>query len=967
MSALNKNLLTLSTLLFVFISAGQVEAAINDMDLPVLHPAIPLLDEAGNHVLDSGNPYSSRTTCGTGGCHDYESITHAFHIEQGRDEARDDFGALRGLTNLVSPGYFGGYNCMGGSNPDQLAKKSNATAADFGDLGAADHIMRCDGCHAGGGWMEKDRNGNRYDEVDITTVDMLDGDYYSRNTNAGTDAIDSHDHTDHDMGGIAAWDWKKSGVVENDCLMCHVQLDALQIFDPQLNVEGASSALTHFKTLRGTYLADAAQFRSMNTSILEFLNLKHADGVQEDISVVTFDRTTEIPEDVMIHTSTVPAYILNKNYAGQPLLNWNAAAFDEDRKVAIPMVRFPANDTCMMCHRTSNSRRGFYGFGEDAATDLDDDGLVIEDYQDDVHKGKTWVEPNGEERAIENCNVCHTRNYYNPAYANVDLDADHNFLKGNSDMDVRNDLDYSPNAKSCEYCHNDAPNPAIPSGHESMQAAHLELWKFSGDLGGYPLDTLERITQTHLDVVSCQACHITDKTARGSELLPMYRYRAAENGDLTIVPYNPKMRYYWKDNNSGISLTKTERDSVFEMRTDADGNNYGVILDPETGEVLGTVSAYYSHGSWRFGDPEDYDTFVGLKNAFDKIFLAKGIDDSDAVMVWTESNQYLMSHNTRPAVSSVQCVQCHNVKQDGSFSALLSPTGLFGEANSKEITQLIDPRLVDEGLVIFDYPYMKADANGLVTENVSDILYASKINPSMSILSAAIVDVDSGVFKRMSAAEAITAADITDSTLAATLFPGGDVFNYKTRYGSSAIRAVSLMIEDNGQTELIVPTYRVQVALSNLDVVATIADADLGGLVSDAYSLQITDSNSNQVTNFATNRVLIKIPYAGSNTNLDEVKVIFSTDGTSWTEMNADNIVLLQPHSDVAGSESVGMITFWSDHLSDYAVVDNTIASVSGTQDSSTSDGGGSVDYVLLVMGLLVMALSGRGRRRIKD
>ncbi len=48
-------------------------AAPNAMDLPVLHPAIPLLDEAGNHVLDSGKPYSPRLrrdgalSCGS--CH----------------------------------------------------------------------------------------------------------------------------------------------------------------------------------------------------------------------------------------------------------------------------------------------------------------------------------------------------------------------------------------------------------------------------------------------------------------------------------------------------------------------------------------------------------------------------------------------------------------------------------------------------------------------------------------------------------------------------------------------------------------------------------------------------------------------------------------------------------------------------------------------------------------------------------
>ncbi len=959
MNFLNKKMVVLSGFLFLFVSVGQVEAAINDMDKPILHPAIPLLDEDGNHVLDSANPYSSKVTCGTGGCHDYEAITHAFHIEQGRDETRDDFGELRGLTTLVGPGYYGGYNCMGSSNPDQLAKKSNASADDFGDLGSADHIMRCVSCHAGGGWMEKDRNGNRYDEVDIASVPKFDGDYYSRNTNAGTE----------DPSGISAWDWKKSGVVENDCLICHVQFDALQVFDPQLEVEGGDSAFDHFKALRRTYLADEGQFRSVNTSILEFLNLKHEDGVQVDTSVVTFDRTTEIPEGVEIdmHASE-PAYMLLEDENEQPLLNWNTAAFDEDKKVAIPMIRFPANDNCMMCHLTSNSRRGFYGFGESAEAVIDEDGVVVEDYQDDVHKGKTWIEPNGEERAIENCNACHTRNYFNPAYANVDLDADHNFLKGNSDMDVRNDLDYSPNAKSCEYCHDDAPNPAIPSGHDSMQEAHLAKWKASGDMTGYPQETLERITQTHLDVVSCQACHITDKESRGVPILPMYRYRAAENGDLTIVPYNPRLRYYWKDKNTGRTINKTERDSVFEMLTDDAGENYGVIVDPVSGEELGTVTVSFSHGSWRFGEPEDYETFVAVKNAFDKVLIAKGVENPDAIMVWTESNQYLMSHNTRPAVASVQCEQCHNVKQDGSFSTLLSPTGLFGEGNTKEITELVDPRLVDEGLVIFDYPYMKADEFGVVTENVSDILYASRLNPSMSILNAEITDADSGVFKRASAHDAIVKAGVANTALAATLFPGDDVFAYQARYGSSVIRGVLVMVEDNGQTELTFPDYRVQVSLSNLDVLASVDDADLGGLTSDVYSLQVTDSNSNEVTNFSNNRMLVKMPYKGSNTRLDEVKVIFSTDsGVSWSEISVDDIALIQPHSEVEGEESEGMIVFWTDHFSDYAIVDSSIASADSDSSAvtSTSSGGGSADYVLLI-GMFVMTLVGCGRRRIR-
>ncbi|WP_456445567.1 hypothetical protein, partial [Thiolapillus sp.] len=211
---------TVGSLLATTVVAASVAGA-QPVDEEKLHPAIPLLDESGANVLKSGKPYSPRTTCGQ--CHDYESITHSFHIEQGRDETDDDFGKRIGLPQLVGPGYFGGYSCMGSNNPDQLAKKDNASADDFADKGAAGWIQRCEGCHSGGGWMEKDRQGRRYDEVDPDTVKPFDGDYYNRGTDSNNQPADA--------SVVSQWDWKKSGVVENDCLMCHIDQGRLQVFD----------------------------------------------------------------------------------------------------------------------------------------------------------------------------------------------------------------------------------------------------------------------------------------------------------------------------------------------------------------------------------------------------------------------------------------------------------------------------------------------------------------------------------------------------------------------------------------------------------------------------------------------------------------------------------------------------------------------------------------------------------------
>ena len=80
------------------------------------------------------------------------------------------------------------------------------------------------------------------------------------------------------------------------------------------------------------------------------------------------------------------------------------------------------------------------------------------------------------------------------------------------------------------------------------------------------------------------------------------------------------------------------------------------------------------------------------------------------------------------------CGDCHARKQDGSFSSLVSVSGVLGKENVKEVTQLPTKRLVDEGIVVLDLKYMKVDADGKVTENVSDILYDTKVDPFMTLL-----------------------------------------------------------------------------------------------------------------------------------------------------------------------------------------------------------------------------------------
>jgi hypothetical protein len=90
-----------------------------------------------------------------------------------------------------------------------LAKKKNSTPDEI-DITmfewVADgppktpEIPGCGGCHPGGGPMELDRDGKRYDltlKANPELAKTLDGDYYK-----------------------SAWD--RSGVVEADCFICHL-------------------------------------------------------------------------------------------------------------------------------------------------------------------------------------------------------------------------------------------------------------------------------------------------------------------------------------------------------------------------------------------------------------------------------------------------------------------------------------------------------------------------------------------------------------------------------------------------------------------------------------------------------------------------------------------------------------------------------------------------------------------------
>lgn len=171
-------------------------------------PPFRLRDHDGNVIdpvrgVNAGAPYSPKQTCGAAGCHDYEKITAGYHFTQGRGEPVPPPMAER-YRWVSSPGNFGGNWCSPAPLYRQLAPKANTSARTV-DMTAFEFVTAsCGNCHPGGGPLEFDRDGKRYDAwmrspgSGLTTGgdNGFDGDYFKAR-------------------------WLETGVIEADCLLCH--------------------------------------------------------------------------------------------------------------------------------------------------------------------------------------------------------------------------------------------------------------------------------------------------------------------------------------------------------------------------------------------------------------------------------------------------------------------------------------------------------------------------------------------------------------------------------------------------------------------------------------------------------------------------------------------------------------------------------------------------------------------------
>ncbi len=222
------------------------------------HQDVRLKNELGDTITPERNsvdPYSPRMTCGV--CHSYTAVTAGYHFQQGFDEMKDAYDPKRPW--VLSPGQFG-KGCSPASYAGRVAGKVNADPRQM-DLSTYDWIgaggklsttkgvisAACGWTHPGGGPLEHGRGADGRPDLTRNLVaaekenkNALDGDFSSSYT---------PDRKSH---------FRESGVVEADCMICHMPSYRMDLRNRQIserNYRWAATAGAALGTVKGSVFA----------------------------------------------------------------------------------------------------------------------------------------------------------------------------------------------------------------------------------------------------------------------------------------------------------------------------------------------------------------------------------------------------------------------------------------------------------------------------------------------------------------------------------------------------------------------------------------------------------------------------------------------------------------------------------------------------------------------------------------
>jgi thiosulfate reductase cytochrome b subunit len=452
-----------------------------------LHPNFVLLDADGVNVLESGGAVSTMQTCGQ--CHDTNFIqSHAFHSDLGLSDYKEgkDLNASSGLFGEWDPLT---YRYLSQNGDERL------------DLSTAEWLMLNGSRVVGGGPATTSRDGAALDNL----KDVAE--------NPETAILDKD-------GNVTVWDWDKSGTMEMNCFLCHLEAP---------NTAAREEAIA------------AGDFGNANTATLTGLNVvaKAGEGWE-----------------------------------------WKAEAFNEIGEVKSEMlaIQDPTNANCATCHGEVHPSAGEpitinqcdLDYPQTATTGqvvsgqrIDQSGVNLAnkselDYAWDIH-AQRQLQCTDCHYALNNPSHISEIQQSNPDHIVYDPRSleigeylqrpDHNFARGES-AQFNVDADNKATMRRCENCHDASKSHA---------------------------DWLPYI-DTHMEVVACETCHVpqmyapaiqtndwTVVTAKGTASTecrgiegtpnqvtslvtgyqPVLLNRTNVDGKTLLAPYNLITSFYW--------------------------------------------------------------------------------------------------------------------------------------------------------------------------------------------------------------------------------------------------------------------------------------------------------------------------------------------------------------------------------------------------------------------------------------
>ncbi|MGE5644013.1 MAG: cytochrome b/b6 domain-containing protein [Byssovorax cruenta] len=580
-------LLAITTLLGIR-SALAKPAPASAEKASALHPTFALLDQAGRNILQSGKTVSTMQTCGQ--CHDTEYIqTHAFHSDLGlSDYTSSEFNSSTGTFGKWDPLR---YRFLSQKGDERL------------DLSTADWLEINGTRIVGGGPATTSRDG-------FNLVDLKDD-----SANPETSFLNA------ETGQAQTWDWDKSGTIEMNCFLCHMD-------NP--NYDARAKAI------------QSGQFDLANTATL-------FDG--------------------------------GLVFATDSGFTWNQYAFQANGEINENRVfiKDPTNSNCAACHGEVHTETdqpltihaGDLHYPQTATTGqviaaqrISDSGINLSNKEElnrswDIHA----------ERQLQ-CVDCHYA-LNNPAHVDEAQKAepdhllydprvldiaeylqkpDHNFARGQSAQ-----FNVAPESKGtmrrCENCHD------ANTGHA---------------------DWLPYI-DTHMAAVACETCHIPqmyapaiesyDWTVLTLDKQPVKSYRGVDgdpsavtslvtgyqpvlmnrtniDGKKLLAPYNLITVYYW-------------------AYDDANGNKRPVrLFDLET--------AYFTNGAYRAGILATFDTNRDGSLANDELVINSAEKEATVkgkleslglknVRIEGLTQPYSINHNVARGEYAINdCTACHS-------------------------------------------------------------------------------------------------------------------------------------------------------------------------------------------------------------------------------------------------------------------------------------------------------------------